>query len=264
MKPKISAIIVDDVATERNALNEKLKLYCPIIEVKALCANIKTAINTIETIEPTIVFLDIDLGKQTAFELLKHFDNNKFFEVIFVTGHRNNADYLYNAIKSGSADFIYKPVDPDELITAVNRALNSFDNNHTFQKLKTLVHNLSGIAPQQQKILLKNKTDGEKQITIAQIVFCESDNTKIHFNMVDKTRFTITGSLSDYEQLLEPYAFMRIQRSYLINLKQIAAVKRNERDICMNHYDTTLSCSRDTELWKAFIKKWESEAIFLE
>src|SRR5690606_10750161 len=143
-------------------------------------------------------------------------------------------------------------------------ALNNFDSQHTFHKLKTLVHNLSEIAPQQQKLLVKNKSEGERQLTIAQIVFCESDNTKVHFNMEDKTRFTITGVLSDYEQLLSPYGFIRIQRSYLINLKQVSSVRRNEKDIYMKHYDKTLSCSRDIDLWKEFIKRWESEAVFMK
>jgi two-component system LytT family response regulator len=256
----IPVIIVDDMKMHQDVLKKKLDLYCNELTVEAVCSNITEAIAAIERYNPVIVFLDIELGTQNGFDLLKQLEEYSF-RVIFVSAH-SSQENLLRAIKVSAAGFVTKPIDKDDLILAVQKVLNDFNKEIPGSHVKTLVHNLSTPLPQSQMILVSNKTDGERQIRIGDIVFCESENTKVHFRLIDQKSFTTTGSLSEYEELLKPYEFYRIQRSYLVNINYVDRVIRYQKDIIMQHYPSIeMSASRDKDLWSNFLSAWESKAI---
>ena len=260
MSASIPVIIVDDMKMHQDALKKKLELYCNELKVQTACSNITEAAAAIEKFSPIIVFLDIELGTQNGFDLLKQLEEYNF-RVIFVSAH-SSSENLLRAIKVSAAGFVTKPIDKDELILAVQKVLKDFNKETPGSQIKTLVHNLSSPLPQSQMILVSNKTDGEKQIRIGDIVFCESENTKIHFRLVDQRSFSTTGSLSDYEVLLRPYEFYRIQRSYLVNINYVDRVIRHQKDVIMQHYPSIeMSASRDKDLWNNFLSAWESKAI---
>ena len=260
MMEPVPVIIVDDMKAHQEALKKKLELYCPDLIVKACCGNITEAENAVSEFDPVIVFLDIDLGSQNGFDLLKQLDEYNF-RVIFVSAH-SSQENLMRAIKMSAAGFVTKPIDKDELVIAVQKVLHDFNKEAGPSHVKTLLHNLSTPVSQSQMILVSNKAEGEKQLRIGNIVFCESENTKVHFRMADKKSFTITASLSTYEDLLAPYEFYRIQRSYLININYVERILRNEKDIIMQHYpDIEMSASRDKELWNGFLDAWKKKAI---
>lgn len=256
----VPVVIVDDVRSHQEVLEEKLRLYCPEVTVQATCADLTEAEVAINRYKPLIVFLDIELGAEDGFEVLKRFSDHPF-KVIFVSAHGTTANLL-RAIKVSAAGFVAKPIDKDDLQLAVSKALQEADILPRHEHLKALAHNLAEPEPTHQMLLVSNKAEGEKQLPIGKIVFCESENTKVHFRMADKSSFTVTGSLGMYEELLQPYGFYRIQRSYLINIRFVDRVLREPRDVIMAHYpDLEIGGSRDKELWNRFIEAWESLAI---
>lgn len=260
MNEPVPVIIVDDMKIHQDALKKKLELYCHDVKVVAVCSNIEEAVSAIESYKPSIVFLDIELGTQNGFDLLKQLEDYSF-RIIFVSAH-SSQENLLKAIKVSAAGFVTKPIDKDELVLAVQKVLNDFNKELPGSHVKTLVHNLSESMPQSQMILVSNKTDGERQIKIGNIVFCESENTKIHFRLVDQKSFSTTGSLTDYEELLKPYEFYRIQRSYLVNINYVDRVMRHQKDVIMQHYPSIeMSASRDKDLWHNFLSAWERKAI---
>ena len=260
MNDIVPVIIVDDMKVHQEALKKKLHLYCPKLRVMAECSNIEDSIAAITTHNPVIVFLDIEIGEQNGFDLLRHLDDYSF-RVIFVSAH-SSQENLLRAIRVSAAGFVTKPIDKDELVLAVQKVLNEIDHDSPSSHVKTLVHNLSTSQPQSQMILVSNKTEGERQIRIGDIVFCESENTKIHFRLTDQKSFTTTGSLTEYEELLKPYDFYRIQRSYLINIHFVDRVIRHQKDVIMKFYPSIeMSASRDKDLWNNFLSAWENKAI---
>ena len=260
MNDPVPVIIVDDMKAHQDALKKKLDLYCHELKVEAMCGNITEATAAIEAYKPVIVFLDIELGSQNGFDLLKQLEEYSF-RVIFVSAH-SSQENLLRAIRISAAGFITKPIDKDELVLSVQKVLSEFNKEIPGSQIKTLVHNLSTPLPQSQMILVSNKTEGEKQIRIGDIVFCESENTKVHFRLIEQRSFSTTGSLSAYEELLQPYEFYRIQRSYLVNINYVDRVIRHQKDIIMQHYPAIeMSASRDKDLWNNFLSAWENKAI---
>lgn len=260
MNDPVPVIIVDDMPVHQEALKKKLALYYSELRVEAMCSNITEAVAAINTFNPVIVFLDIELGSQNGFDLLKQLEEYSF-RVIFVSAH-SSQENLLKAIKVSAAGFVTKPIDKDELVIAVQKVLSDFNKEMPGSQVKTLVHNLSTPSPQSQMILVSNKTEGERQIRIGDIVFCESENTKIHFRLIDQKYFSTTGSLSAYEELLRPYEFYRIQRSYLVNINYVDRVVRHQKDVIMQYYPgIEMSASRDKDLWNNFLSAWENKAI---
>lgn len=246
MSEAIPVIIVDDIKNHREVLQKKIERYCPELHVAAMCGNIEEAEKAISEHHPEIVFLDIELGRQTGFDFLKNVDDT--FKVIFVSGNPNQENLL-KAFKENTYGFVTKPIDKDELILAVNKATAE-------QRNKSHSRTLS------EYIQLSNKTDGVKHIRISDIIFLESENTKVHFRLVNSECFTVTETLSTYEELLKPYGFYRVQRSYIININHVEKVLRKEKDIIMQHYPKReIGASRDKELWEKFIAAWEAKAI---
>jgi len=116
---------------------------------------------------------------------------------------------------------------------------------------------------QSQMIMLSNKSQGEKQFLISDIVYCQSDNTKVHVWFLDRGHFTITCGLAEFEELLKPYGFFRLQQSFLININHVDSVRRADKDIIMKHFpNVEISASRDNGRWDAFIAAWEARAIW--
>lgn len=254
MSAPIPVIIVDDIKNHQEVLQKKIERYCPELNVVATCSNIEEAEIAIVQHKPEIVFLDIELGNKTGFDFLKNVDDT--FKVIFVSG-KPTQENLLNAFKVRAFGFVPKPVDKDELILSVHKVLRESESIQDVpQKNK---------AQNAQTIILSNRDEGERQYRIADIIFCESENTKVHFRFADNKSFTVTGLLTAYEQLLKPFDFFRIQRSFLININFVERVHRKERDIIMQHYPKLeIGASRDKELWNHFITAWEARGIKTE
>src|SRR5215831_16912788 len=146
MNEQLPVIIVDDMTMHQEALRKKIELYCRELKVETQCSNISEAIEAIDKFHPVIVFLDIDLGSQNGFDLLKQLDEYDF-RVIFVSAH-SSQENLLKAIKISAAGFVTKPIDKDELVLAVHKVLNDVNDDSTASSLKNLVHNLSNPSPQ--------------------------------------------------------------------------------------------------------------------
>lgn len=115
---KMRAIIVDDEKANIENLLFLLQKNTSEVEVVATADTLELAKEKIIRLDPDLVFLDIVLGAQTSFELLQSIPE-KNFEIIFVTAFDR---YGIQAIKFAALDYILKPIDADELKSAVNKA----------------------------------------------------------------------------------------------------------------------------------------------
>ena len=111
-------ILVDDEPANLENLGVLLHKYCPTIKIVASALKIDEAAELIPLHKPDLLFLDIQMGKNSGFDLLKQLEE-KLFEVIFVTAYDH---YGIQAVKFAALDYLLKPVNPDELIQAVEKA----------------------------------------------------------------------------------------------------------------------------------------------
>lgn len=208
----ITAIIIDDELKGRIALKQKLVDYCPEVRVTGEAENGIEGATLIETLQPSIVFLDIEMPRMDGFEML-HRLAEKNFHLIFTTAYDQ---YAIKAIKYAAFDYLLKPIDIDELKLAVSK-INT--QAQTERKLEVLDQNLRSKNPF-NKIAIST-LDGLLFFDIKDIIHLEAHGnyTTIYFN--NRSKIIASRTLKDFEDLLPADIFFRTHHSHLINLNFI-------------------------------------------
>ena len=210
---KLTAAIVDDVAQARATLKEDLAAYCPNIEIIGEADGVVTGSKLLNKIKPDVVFLDIQLQDGTGFDILEILGSISF-QVIFTTA---SDEFAIKAFKFSAVDYLLKPIDPDELIVAVQKV--SKVNNSTQENYDLLLNTVKEqSAPKRMALHTLEKihvTD------IADIVRCESNGNYTTFYFKDGQKLLVTKTLKEYDQMLSEYKFARVHQSHLINAQQI-------------------------------------------
>jgi two-component system, LytTR family, response regulator len=212
----IRALIVDDELKSINVLNTLINEHCSDIEIAATCTTIQDAKEAVEKHKPQLVFLDVEMPRENGFQLINYFSEKKHFEIIFVTAYES---YALQAIKVSAVDFILKPVTKEELIKAVDKAINKIQSNTLDKNWKLLVHNLN--SEKTSQLIGIPTAEGLTMVKISDIIYCESSNNFTIINTINKQQHVVTRHLVDYEELLEPFGFLRVHNSFLINMNQI-------------------------------------------
>jgi two-component system LytT family response regulator len=221
---KLRALVVDDEEFARKNLTMLLEEYCPEIEVIGEASRKDQAKAIIESSHPDVVFLDIRMPSGAeGFELLEEIENKDFL-VVFVTAFK---DYAIRAFNASAVYYILKPIDIEELKTAVARLVDTKkvysedpDNYNTyFESLKELSSNL--LHNKQSNRIAISHTKGLKIVDDDTITHLEASGncTTIYFE--DGTRYLDTRTLKVYENLLNPNKFCRVHKSHIINLDRL-------------------------------------------
>lgn len=244
------AILIDDELTNLENLQILLANYCPEVNVVSVSNNIKDAYNQINLHHPDILFLDIQMGKNTSFDLLNQLDA-KTFEVIFVTAYDN---YGIQAVKFAALDYLLKPVDPDELIAAVAKAKNRIGNINGNQ-LNFLLNQFKQVEPSVRKIALPQQHE-IRYTCINEIIRCVADNTYTYFHLSSGERILISKPLKEYADLLKPLGFIRTHQSHLVNPKFVKSwLKEDGGVLLMSNGDKIPISKPNREIVKDILGK---------
>lgn len=218
---KLRALIVDDEAPARENLKLMLNEHCPEIEVVGLAESVPTAQKLIKELSPQVVFLDIRMPSGTeGFDLLDSLPE-KNFQMVFVTAYK---DYAVRAFHANAIHYILKPIDIDDLKTAVKKLVSNqelFRNNDEnltsyIKSLENLTKSMNQGAPSQRITI--NHAKGFKIVDPSDIMYLEGEGnyTKIYFS--DGSQYVDTRSLGIYESILDPKKFFRIHKSHIVNV----------------------------------------------
>ena len=224
----IRCVIVEDEEMARNVLKSLLAQYCPDVMVCAEADDVISGKNMIETFRPDLVFLDIEMPGGSGFKLLTSIEN-KDFEVVFITA---NEQFAIKAIRHDALDYILKPIDPKELVAAVEK-VNEAKYKKTLKKqYDNLLKNLDPEQLVVRKISLST-ADKIHLIDVDDIIRCESDNYYTIIFFKDGTSLMVSKTLKDMEQKLEEYDFVRTHKSHLVNMRCIMNFIKDEMMVVM-------------------------------
>ena len=165
--------------------------------------------------KPDLVFLDIEIGGGNAFQLLDLLKPVNF-DVIFVTAYDN---YLLKAIKYSALDYLFKPINIQELISAVNKSVAKINEQKTSEQIELLLQNFS--TSKSPATIALPTAFGFYFINVQNIIRCEAKGSYTIIYMNDKKKYTASKTLKEYEELLPPEIFFRAHHSHLINLNFI-------------------------------------------
>ena len=218
------AIIVDDEPDGIGTLKKMLELHCSQVEVVATCMNAETAKKKTEELEPDVIFLDIQMPGKSGLEMLTELPV-KNFEVIFVTAHN---EYMLQALQFSAVDYLLKPVDEERLINAVNRAGKKLEQKSDNNNMETLMHNIQKAGTPKEMKLCIPSLKGFLVLKLEDIIVCEAERNYTVFYLVNKKPVTVSRTLLDYEEILKDTTFLRVHKSFLINLQHVTEYQRGE------------------------------------
>lgn len=234
----ITCILVDDELKSRESLKILIEDFCENIEVKALCQNVAEAMDAIRVYKPDVVFLDIQLQRETGFDLLTKLDNINF-EVIFTTAY---SEYAIKAFKFSAIDYLLKPIDIDDLKRAIAKVEKRVGDS-LGQRIQQLMSNLKSSSAENYKLALPT-TDGLIFVKVSDILYCEASSNYTEITLMDNKKYVVSRTLKEYEDLLSEYDFFRIHNSFLINLNAVKKYVRGEGGYVIMVNDKSLDVSK--------------------
>ena len=222
MSEKLQTLIIEDEELARNLLRSYLK-DCPDIELIGECENGFDGVKAINEKKPDLVFLDIQMPKITGFEMIELLDFKP--QIIFTTAYDQ---YALKAFEMNAVDYLLKPFSKDRMLAAIEKVKHRIlTEENNAEKLEEL----------------SNFRPGEAFIDRVVV----KDRHKIHIITVDKIRYI--ESLDDYvmiythdgrhmkqktmkyfETNLDPKNFIRIHRSYIVQVDNIAEIQQYEKE----------------------------------
>ncbi|MCD4746839.1 MAG: LytTR family DNA-binding domain-containing protein [Bacteroidales bacterium] len=231
----IRVIIIDDESKARNALSNLLKLHCKNVEIIAEADCVKTGIEQINKNNPDAIFLDVQMPDGSGFDLLEQLQSINF-KIIFASAYDK---FAIQAFKFSALDYLLKPVEPEQLIEAVNKLEDSSRYAEINKKLEVLLSNKNNF----EKIALPT-IDGISFVKINSITRCESDNNYTNIFTNDGKRIIVSKTLKEYDEMLTPFNFFRIHKSHLINLAYLQRYKKGEGGYVIMEDGSELEVSR--------------------
>lgn len=215
----IKSVIIDNETKSRKTLRNFLQKYCKNVEVLGEADSVSSGIDLIKTEHPELVFLDIEMTDGTGFKLLESFDDIQF-SVIFVTAY---SAYAIKAFKISAIAYILKPINPQELIEAVEKYQKETGLKGIHHKLEVLLGNQSSV----KKIAFPT-SEGIELVKLNQIVHCEADDNYTSIFLVNDKRILVSKTIKEYDTMLSDFGFFRIHQSHLVNLDYISKFNKND------------------------------------
>ncbi|MFC3414674.1 LytR/AlgR family response regulator transcription factor [Algoriphagus hitonicola] len=238
MNKGIKAIIVEDEFHSRETLKGFLREYCPEVELLDEAGRVEEAVQKISSLQPELVFMDIELQTGTGFDVLqrvRHLD----FHLIFTTAFEH---YAIRAIKFSSVDYLLKPIDLEELQVAVKKAIGLKEQENRQSVLENLLVNWKNTSSEDQKIALST-SDGIEFIPVREILYCEANGSYTEFFLNGGRKLLVSKNLKEYENMLTNHQFMRIHNSFLINLSEVKKYVKSDGGYIVMSNDKAVSLS---------------------
>lgn len=215
----IKALIIDDEEHGRLALEQLLTDYCPDVEILGLADSIQSGIQSIQSLKPDLVFLDISMPEGQGFEVLEATEDESF-KTVFVTAH---AEHAIRAFEYAAIHYLLKPVNIDHLRESVSR----YKQIEPVDAEKISVFQKESSKEDNHFIMFKTLRSTE-QFDIRRISHFRSDGKYSYLYDIDGNETFIAKPMREIENLLTVRPFYRVHRSYFIHMDQIASIKRRK------------------------------------
>ncbi len=249
----IKTIIIDDEYNSREFLEKLLHRYFPNkFLIIAKCESIDEAILEIENREPKLVFLDVQMPNKNGFELFKIIKNINF-DVVFTTAH---SEFALDAIKCSALDYLLKPINYIDLFETIKKFDNKLYKDFQHHQLMLLIENLDHGKDEFRKIAIPTDA-GFEFVKISTIVYCKADSNYCQIICLGDKKITLSKTLKYIEELLPKSIFVRIHKSYLVNLNYVSRFnKTNELNLeLVNGDKLPVSVRKKEEFINAINKK---------
>ncbi len=217
----IRTIIVDDVELARERI--RMLLDDAEIEIIAECENGRQAIEAIKTLQPDLVFLDVQMPKINGFEVVEIIGAEKMPTVIFVTAYD---EFALRAFEVNALDYLLKPFDKERLKKALARARRELEKPRGATEIEENLRRLLQEVKTEPRYLKRIPVKSSRGTTLVLTEEIDWIASAGHYLEIHSGREThlIREKLTNLEMRLDPRDFMRVHRSTIVNLDRIKSL----------------------------------------
>jgi two-component system LytT family response regulator len=216
-------LIIDNEKEIRELLREMIESVSPNTYSIDEADGVATGLQKINSVNPDIVLLDVEMGDGTGFDLMSKIPN-PVFQLIFTTAHNK---YAIQAFKCSAIDYLLKPVDLKELENSLQKAATNISGSSLSRQMAVLMQQLSAKDSGDKQIVLKD-SEASYFIKLSEILYCEAEGSYTKFYLAAGNPIVISKNLSTYEELLGVYGFIRTHHSYLVNPRRIKVYDKTD------------------------------------
>ena len=227
----LSTIIVDDERLNISLLEANLQKYSPELDIIGTAESVNDAFELIIKKKPDIIFLDIQLHNQTAFDLLEMLDDDEL-NIILITAYEH---YGIKAIKYGVIDYLLKPIQIVELINAIKKVKNKL-HLKAFAKQPTIEKEFLHIHSREHIEMLK----------LADIIYLAANGSYTDIYLINNVKIVASRPLKNIEEQIQSANFLRVHNSYIINIYYIDKIIKNKYGtvIMKNGFEIPISATK--------------------
>lgn len=209
------AIIVDDEQHCIEGLRQLLEPYRDRVQVVGHAHSVPEGIALIRDTDPDLLFLDVQIGKQTAFDLIQGISGLSC-AIIFTTAYDR---YAVDAFRYSALDYLLKPIEAVDLERAIGKVQQHASLEQLERKMDVLMHNLQGMN--REKKITVPTLEGYEFLSLSDIVHLRSDANYTEIHLVSGKKLLVSKTLKSFEKLLGHEQFFRVHYSHLVNLGKV-------------------------------------------
>lgn len=235
-------IIIDDEPDNVKLLAIQLNRHCPQVDVVGQFTDSTEGLRGVVSLQPALVFLDIEMPLMNGFQLLERVGAISF-HVVFVTAYDQ---YAVRAFRFSALDYLLKPVDTVDLIATVKRAETTarispqqLDIMRQYYPVEA-----SMVRPTVATRIALPHASGLVFVETKQIIYGEADSNYTRFHLVGGEVYMIAKTLGDVQEVLETGDFVRVHRQYIVNLNHIQKLVKGEGTYLLMTNGATIPIAR--------------------
>jgi two-component system LytT family response regulator len=246
MSIPIKILVIDDEQTARHNIKKIIKQFCPGYEVVGEAATALEGVKLINTLNPDIILLDIEMPGGSGFDMLDAIANVNA-SIIFITAYNQ---YAIKAFKYNAIDYLLKPVDIDDLNNALTKAAT---NSKSTQSIQPILDDIKHNNPLRLAIVNQNETE---YVKIDSITHMEASGSYTAIFLENSKSYMVSRNLKSFEESLTDYSFLRVHNSYLLNLSHVVKYSKKDGYTAFTSNGVSIPiATRKKEIFESLINK---------
>ncbi len=259
---RIRAIVVDDEELARRGIELRLRNH-PDIELVAQCTNGREALNTIDSTQPDLMFLDIQMPGLSGFDVLARVPHESMPMIVFVTAYDR---YALDAFEAQALDYLLKPINDTRFTQALDRVREQWAQRNALvqrEKLMSLLAATRGAGSIDEQTL-RQQLDPTPEKRYAEILPIRDDSDTVRLNVstidwidaagdymcvhAEGKTYVLRETMKSLAAILDPKVFQRVHRSTIVNVRRV----RRLRPHTNGEYFLTLEDGQEIKLSRSY------------
>ena len=222
MSDELRVIVVDDEAPARRLLREYLEDTAGV-SIVAECGNGFEAVKAVAEHQPDLMLLDIQMPKLDGFEVVELLEQE--LPIIFITAHDEHA---LRAFEVHAVDYLLKPYSAERLAEALERARERIGRGDALPPIDELVASARPEGADLERILVRDGSD-VRVIPVETVDYIEARDDAVGIHVGGKSHLK-AQRLSTLEERLDEKRFIRVHRSYILNIDRLRSIELYAKD----------------------------------